>query len=230
MAAHAPGVPFGQLGAVEADGALRAAICGPILDRVDFLVSLFVDGLLRRPAERIRSWRADRRMSRGRVDCALKVISGGQRGLSARWRHGRAAVSPGRLDVRGHWWRLFRPMAPITVVAVRGPVRSPSGRELWSLSGAAASWRSGLRPRRLAGLCPAITCGELWSSCKLQIPASRTGMPTLRDDGSSRLAGVGLPSGYRMCPPGVAVYDRRRYPRVQAMRTRRCWFRGLRNP
>ena len=47
----------------QADGALRAAVGSPILDRVDFLVGLFVDGLLRRRAERLRRWRADRRMS-----------------------------------------------------------------------------------------------------------------------------------------------------------------------
>jgi hypothetical protein len=100
-------------------------------------VGLLADRLLRVPMERLRRWRADRLLCRGRVDCALRVISGGQRGLSPRWRHVTATVSSGRLELRGRWWRLFRRLAPVVVVGVRGPVRRPSGKEwFWSLASA----------------------------------------------------------------------------------------------
>jgi hypothetical protein len=102
---------------------------------VNFLAELLVDVLLRRLIGLVKRRRADRRMSRGRFDCALKVISGGHRGLSQRWRHVAATAAPGRLDIRGHWWRLFRAIPPITVIDVRGPVRPPSARENWSLAG-----------------------------------------------------------------------------------------------
>lgn len=105
-----------------------------ILHTVTFLGDLVVEGLLRKPIERLRRRAADRRMSRGRLDCALKVVSGGQAGLSRRWRHVRAAVSPGRLDARGHWWRLFHAIPTVSIVAVRGPVRLPAAEEKWSLA------------------------------------------------------------------------------------------------
>jgi hypothetical protein len=114
--------------------AWRVDVGDLILHCVDFLVSLLVDRLLRPPVERLRGRRADLRLSKGRVDCALKVISRSQRGLSSRWRHVSATVSPARLELRGHWWRLFRRLAPVIVVAVRGPVRRPSGKEFWSLA------------------------------------------------------------------------------------------------
>jgi hypothetical protein len=115
---------------------MRAQMARPalIVSNVDFLVELLVDMLLSWPIGLVKRWRADRRMSRGRFDCALKVISGGQRGLSQRWRHVAATAAPGRLDIRGHWWRLFRAIPPVTVVDVRGPVRPPSGQENWSLA------------------------------------------------------------------------------------------------
>jgi hypothetical protein len=73
-------------------------------------------------------------MSSGRLDCAFKVVSGNQRGLSRRWRHVRATVSPGRLDARGHWWRLFRATPTVSIVAVRGPARRPTDAEKRSLA------------------------------------------------------------------------------------------------
>jgi hypothetical protein len=36
--------------------------------------------------------------------------------------------------VRGHWWRLFRPVPAVSIVAVRGPVRPPTPKEAWSLA------------------------------------------------------------------------------------------------
>ncbi len=107
---------------------------GIIVHNVNFLAEWLVDGLLRVPIERFKRWRADRRMSSGRVDCALKVVSGSQRGLSRRWRQVVATVSPGRLDVRGHWWRLFRAIPSVSVLAVGDPIRRPSGKESWSLA------------------------------------------------------------------------------------------------
>ncbi len=122
----------------------RIAICpgsgwrGPrlrlIVPTVTFLGDLVVEGLLRRPVERLRRRTADRRMSRGRLDCAFKVVSGSQGGLSRRWRHVRATVSPGQLDARGHWWRLFRALPTVSIVAVRGPARLPTSAENWSLA------------------------------------------------------------------------------------------------
>jgi hypothetical protein len=44
------------------------------------------------------------------------------------------------------------------------------------------------------------------------------------------VAGIGFPSGTGCAGLDVAVRDRRRYPRAQAMRTRWRWFSGLRNP
>jgi len=101
---------------------------------MEFLVQLLIGGLLGVPIKRLKRWRADRRMSSGQVDCALKVVSGSQRGLSRRWRHVVATVSPGRLDARGHWWRLFRGIPTVSVVAVRSLVRSPAGSENWSIA------------------------------------------------------------------------------------------------
>jgi hypothetical protein len=106
-----------------------------ILDGVDILGQLLADRLLAPIVGRLRRRRADRQMSRGRVDCALKVISGRQSGLSRRWRHVGATVSAGHLDISGHWWRPFSGTQTIVVQAIGGPARPPSGRELWSLSG-----------------------------------------------------------------------------------------------
>jgi hypothetical protein len=101
---------------------------------VTFLGELAVDGLLRKPIERLRRRAADRRMSRGRLDCALRVLSGRQAGLSSRWRHVRAVVSPGRLDARGHWWRLFHAVPTVSIVAVCSAVRRPTAEENWPLA------------------------------------------------------------------------------------------------
>jgi hypothetical protein len=105
-----------------------------IVSTVTFLADLVVEGLLRWPVERLRRRTAERRMSRGRLDCAFKVVSGSQGGLSRRWRHVRATVSPGQLDARGHWWRLFRALPTVSIVAVRGPARLPASAENWSLA------------------------------------------------------------------------------------------------
>jgi hypothetical protein len=101
---------------------------------VTILGDLAAEGLLRKPIARLRRRAADRRMSRGQLDCALKVLNGSQAGLSPRWRHVRAAASPGLLDARGHWWRLFHAIPTIRIVAVRGPVRPPAAEEEWWLA------------------------------------------------------------------------------------------------
>ena len=69
-----------------------------------------------------------------RLECALKVIEGSHRGLSSRWGQVIATVSPGHLELRRQWWRLFRRLEPVTMVEVRGPVRPPSRGELWDLA------------------------------------------------------------------------------------------------
>lgn len=105
-----------------------------IVHHVDFLVQLLIERVSGVLFERVKRRRADGRMSRGKVDCALKVMSGSQRGLSRRWRQVSATVSPGRLDVRGHWWRLFRAIPPVTVVAVRSPARLTTTWDDWTLA------------------------------------------------------------------------------------------------
>jgi hypothetical protein len=101
---------------------------------VDFLVKLVVERVSGALVERLKRRRADGRMSRGNVDCALKVMNGSQRGLSRRWRQMSATVSAGRLDVRGHWWRGFRVIPPVSVVAVRSPALLAAAWDDWALA------------------------------------------------------------------------------------------------
>jgi hypothetical protein len=101
---------------------------------VEFLTDLVVDGLLGAPIRRLKRMRADRRFAEGHLECAFKVIEGSHRGLSPRWGHVVADVSPGRLELRRHWWRLFWRLEAVTAVEVRGPARRPSGKELGSLA------------------------------------------------------------------------------------------------
>jgi len=73
-------------------------------------------------------------LAQGRIDCSLKVISGSQQGLTAQWRGGVAAISPGRLDFTpGRWW--LKATGPVTHIAVLGPARPPSAEELAWLPG-----------------------------------------------------------------------------------------------
>ena len=104
------------------------------LDYVDFLGDLIGQWLGESASERLRRWRADRRLAKGHVECALQVISGSQSGLSRRWQHGVATVTQGRLEFRRHWWRAFSTCPAIDVVSVRGPARRSSNKEFWSLS------------------------------------------------------------------------------------------------
>jgi hypothetical protein len=101
---------------------------------MESLIDLVADGLLGSFTRRLKRAQADRRLIGGHLECALKVIDGSHRGLSPRWGHVIATVSPGRLELRRPWWRLSRRLEPVTVVEVRGPVRPPSGKELLSLA------------------------------------------------------------------------------------------------
>jgi hypothetical protein len=99
---------------------------GSILDRVDFLGGLIGESLGRT----LRRLRADRRLRSGRLECSLRVVSGPQDGLSRRWRHVVAAVSPGRLEFCRYWpW--FSGSQTIDIVSLHGPPRRPSSREWW---------------------------------------------------------------------------------------------------
>ena len=104
------------------------------LDYVDFLGDLIGQWLGESAGERLRRRRSDRRLAKGHVECALQVISGSQSGLSRRWQHGVATVTPGRLEFRRHWWRAFSTCPAIDVVSIRGPARRSSNKEFWSLS------------------------------------------------------------------------------------------------
>ena len=80
--------------------------------------------------------RADRRFRKsGRVRCGLRVIDGNQPGLSGRWRVGVASFLPRRLHFLRRWRRVLGGCPPIEVVAVPGPPRAPSGREVLKLPG-----------------------------------------------------------------------------------------------
>jgi hypothetical protein len=81
-------------------------------------------------AERLRKGGVDRR---GRLPCALRVLEGDQAGLRRRWRHGKAAVSPGRIDFFPR-----RPLAREITIPVhsvsRLHERQPRGAEAWWVS------------------------------------------------------------------------------------------------
>jgi len=125
---------------------------------------------------------AGRALAQGRIECALKVLSGRERGLSPQWRNGVAAVSPGRLDFTREGWSLgaARPLT-ISHLAVLGPARPPTAEELTELPGdcsitelqapaATLGWAVPSRylPRALEHLhgqpADAAAAGESWSN------------------------------------------------------------------
>jgi hypothetical protein len=96
----------------------------------DFLGNVLGAYLGTAVADRLRKGGADRR---GRLPCALRVLEGDQTGLRRRWRHGKAAVSPGRLDFFPR--RLLARRTTIHVDSVsRLHGRQPRGAEAWSVS------------------------------------------------------------------------------------------------
>lgn len=97
------------------------------------LPALLIGAVSAALGQRRRQARTDRMLDAGWLTCAIKVASGGHHGLSGRWRHVLAKVSPGQLECRGQW---YRPTAigTFTVTAVRGPARPPTPKELWTLS------------------------------------------------------------------------------------------------
>ena len=99
---------------------------GLILDRVDPLGDLIGESAGRR----LRRLRADRRLRKGRLECSLRVVSGSQDGLSPRWRHVIATVSPGRLEFR-RCWPWLSGSRTINIASLHGSPRRPSNREWW---------------------------------------------------------------------------------------------------
>jgi hypothetical protein len=76
------------------------------------------DRSLRRSAARLEQ--------RGQVQCAIRVVDGEHVGLAGKWRHGLADLLAG--EIAFDW-------AAIEVVSIqRGSVRSPTGREAWSVN------------------------------------------------------------------------------------------------
>lgn len=81
---------------------------------------------------------ADRLQRSNRLECGLRVIDGDVPGLSRRWRHGRASLSPGRIVFERSLalgMRIRRPWTPPVTLAT-GSVhdgRSPTAKEIWSL-------------------------------------------------------------------------------------------------
>ena len=93
-------------------------------------LALFLAGLA---GQRLRAWRTDRTLGQGWLTCALKVTSGSAPGLSGRWRHVLARVTPGRFDCRGQWYRPGD-IGSLTVTGISGSWRRPQGAEKWALS------------------------------------------------------------------------------------------------
>jgi hypothetical protein len=100
---------------------------------VAVFAALLIGGLSAAFSQRLRRARTERQLDAGRLTCALRVTSGSQHGLSARWRHVLAKVSPGQLDCRGQW---YHPTAigDFLVIEVGGPAVPPARKELWALS------------------------------------------------------------------------------------------------
>jgi len=75
---------------------------------------------------------------RWHLDAGLRVLDGDHSGLSHRWRHGRAALEPGRITLRPFRFGLrILPMAPVEVpvAAIATETSQRSGwRSAWSVS------------------------------------------------------------------------------------------------
>jgi hypothetical protein len=90
-------------------------------------------GLVGALGGRLRRERTERALDAGWLTCALKVTSGRQQGLSGRWRHVLAGISPGSLDCRGLWYRPGQ-IGNLQLTGVRGPARPPARMERFALS------------------------------------------------------------------------------------------------
>lgn len=69
----------------------------------------------------------------------MRVVTGEHRGLSDRWRHGRARLSPRHLSLRRNLWQ-FRFVQPFTaaveveVLSIAAEGRQTKATEMWSIS------------------------------------------------------------------------------------------------
>lgn len=75
---------------------------------------------------------------RWHLDAGLRVLDGDHPGLSHRWRHGRAALAPGRITLRPFRFGLrILPMAPVEVpvaTIAAGTAQRSGWRSAWSVS------------------------------------------------------------------------------------------------
>jgi hypothetical protein len=72
------------------------------------------------------------------AECALRILSGKHAGLTTKWRHGVARISPGRIVFRPGLWqlRVARPRTPpidLDVQFVSTAVDDPRWRDAWSV-------------------------------------------------------------------------------------------------
>ncbi len=86
--------------------------------------------------------RAARQLARGETECGLRVIDGGEPGLSGRWKHGLARVSAGIVEFRpgmGGGVRFPKPgqrwLRIEVLEASRAQERTAGVKESWSVSG-----------------------------------------------------------------------------------------------
>lgn len=113
--------------------------CGTLLDvgfLVDVLIAIFVGGPTLVIARRVMSRRIERT---GNFEIALRVVEGSQTGLTSKWRHGTARVSPGALTFRpaGPGGMRIPTSAPFTVSVVGAAIdgeRHPDKAEMWSIN------------------------------------------------------------------------------------------------
>ena len=83
--------------------------------------------------------RIERHRARGELECALRVLEGAERGLSTRWRHGRARLTPGRISFRVFLWQLRIPnpfvgRVDLDVVLIDNEPEQAPWRQLWSIN------------------------------------------------------------------------------------------------